>query len=163
MFQSEVLVKMKNSRKMKSFEIYTVHLILFGWFKSRSLRTRGLCIWHGEMRNIFRILFGKSELERTFRRYSNRWEAYIKRVIDVQDAKVQTGLNWFRIGPNTAHCKQCIGSLGCMEIFEGFSSCLQEPDSGYWPIHFNIVHLSTSEYSKWNFSLKDLKFARQWR
>jgi hypothetical protein len=56
------------------------------------------CSTHGEKRNAYRILVGKSEGKRQLGRPRRRWEDNIKMDLREIGWVVWTGLIWFRIG-----------------------------------------------------------------
>jgi len=52
----------------------------------------------GEMRNVYKILVGKLEKNRSLWKPRHRWEDNIKLILYKKDVRTWTGFMWFRTG-----------------------------------------------------------------
>jgi predicted metal-binding protein len=69
----------------------------------------------GRKRHTYTIFGGKARMKATTRR------TILKLILEKQDAVVQTGFIWLRIGINQSSCEHCnkpYGSMKCWGILE---------------------------------------------
>jgi hypothetical protein len=66
--------------------------------KSRRMRWVGHVVCTEEMRNAYKILIGRLERKRSFRRRSHRWEDDIKMGPSERGWRVWIAFIWLRIG-----------------------------------------------------------------
>jgi len=65
--------------------------------KSRRIKWASRVARIGEMRNVYKILVGKTEGKRPLGRRSSRWEGILEGVLKKQDGRLWTGFSWPRI------------------------------------------------------------------
>jgi hypothetical protein len=56
----------------------------------------GECSTHGEMRNSYKLLVGKSDGKRPLGRNGRGWE--VKYIFKKEGMRLWTGFKWFRVG-----------------------------------------------------------------
>jgi hypothetical protein len=71
--------------------------------KSGRIRWAGHVARIGERRSVYRVLVGKSEVNRPLRRSKNRRVDNIKMIIQELGGGACTGLIWLRIGTGGGH------------------------------------------------------------
>jgi hypothetical protein len=65
--------------------------------KSRRMRLAGHVACMGGMRNVYKVLVGKSEGKRPFGRPAPSWEIILERILGIYGRKLWIGCSWLRI------------------------------------------------------------------
>jgi hypothetical protein len=68
--------------------------------KSRRMRWAGHVARMGEVRGVYRVLFGRPEGKRPVERPRHRWENNIKVDLEKMGSMGRIGFSWLRIGFN---------------------------------------------------------------